>query len=122
MRPKHGCKANQTQKCSQLNPLNPLLGVVCQPTPQIGRKNAADLKQRHENANIRRRKLLGLQIQAPIRHERAYEEVVNEVETGKVEVKGVAQSLNLIRTELVVRLAHHERRWRYAQRQKIRSS
>ena len=102
MRPKHGCKANQTQKCSQLNPLNPLLGVVCQPTPQIRRKNAADLKQRHENANIRRRKLLGLQIQAPIRHERAYEEVVNEVKAGKVKVQGVAQNRNFILTNKII--------------------
>ena len=96
MRPKHRCKANQAQQRRQLNPFHPLLGVVCQPAPQIGRKNAADLKQRHENANIRRRKLLGLQIQAPVRHECAYEEVVNEVKTGKIEVKCVAQSLIFI--------------------------
>ena len=93
MRPKHGCKANQTQQRRQLNPLNPLLGMIRQPAPQIGRKNTADLKQRHENANICSRELLRLQIQAPIRHECADEEVINEVKTGKIEMKGVAQGL-----------------------------
>ena len=38
--------------------------------------------------------MLGLQIQAPIRHKRADKEVVNEVETGKVGVKRVAQNGN----------------------------
>ena len=61
--------------------------MISQPAPQIGRKNAADLKQGHENANICRRKMLGLQIQAPIRHKRADKEVVNEVEAGKVGVQ-----------------------------------
>ena len=44
MRPKHCYKSKQTKCSSQANPFNPLLGVVCQPAPQIGRKNTADLK------------------------------------------------------------------------------
>ena len=70
--------------------------MVRQPAPQIWRKNAADLKQRHENADICRRKLLRLQIQAPIRHKRTDEEVVNEVKAGKISVKGVTQNLRKI--------------------------
>ena len=86
MRPKHCRETNQAQQGCQLNPSDAFACVVCQPTPQIGRKNAANLKQWHENANIRCRKMLRLQIQAPIRHERADEKVVNEVKAGKVEV------------------------------------
>ena len=94
MRPKHRHKTQQAKKSGEFYPLNTLLGVVCQPAPQIGRKNAADLKQWHENANISCREMLGLQIQAPIRHKRADKEVVNEVEAGKVGVKRVAQNGN----------------------------
>ena len=40
--------------------------------------------------------MLGLQIQAPIRHECADEKVVDEVETRKVEVKGMAQNVYVV--------------------------
>ena len=86
MCPKYRHKTQQTQKGGELNPFNALFGVVSQPAPTIGCKNAADLEKRHENANICCWELLRLQIQTPIWHKRANEEVINEVKAGKVSV------------------------------------
>ena len=65
--------------------------MISQPTPKIRCKNTANLKQRHENANICRRKLFRLQIQTPIRYKSAYKKIIDEVKTGKIGVEVVAQ-------------------------------
>ena len=40
--------------------------------------------------------MLGLQIQTPIRHERANEEIIDEVKSREIKVKGVAHNVNLV--------------------------
>ncbi len=84
---KYPGKRHHGQKRGQAHHLHPAFMVIGNPPPDYRRDNPEDHEQRYQITDVNGSKADGLQIQPPVRHERAQGGEIEKIKAGQSLVK-----------------------------------